>query len=166
MWFLLCIGLAFYYLIQITTWTVPSFRRGVVVQRYTVSFPSTIPEELTNREIAFKNIIFRFISTGTGLFKAHPPNTLFKNRARNHFPWLLGEVQLDRKGFAQITLRIPLSKILILLAFFITLIYLFGVPNGSGLTMLFIVFSIMDFVREKENLREGFMTLKEKVSVT
>ena len=161
MWFLLFIGLAFYYLVQITTWTVSSFRRGVVVHQYTVSFPGTIPKEHTNREIVFKNIIFRFISPGTGLFKAHPPNSLFKYRARNHFPWLLGEVQSSRKGIAQITLRIPLSRILMSLAFFITLVYFFGVANGLVAVILFTVFSIMDFIREKENLIEGFLMLKE-----
>ena len=161
MWFVLFFGLALYYLIQITTWTLPSFRRGVIVHKYQATFPSRIPDELTDREIALKNIIFKFISPNIGLFKAHPPNSLFKNRARNHLPWLLGEVQLSRESIAQITLRIPLSIILILLALFITLIYFFGVPNGFGLAILFTVFSAMDLVREKENLLEGFMMLQE-----
>ena len=164
MWFVLLFGLALYYLVQITTWTLPSFRWGVVVYKYSVSFSSTIPKELINRETVSKNIIFRFISPSTGLFKAHPPNFLFKQRARNHLPWLLGEVHLGHKGVAQITLRIPLSKILISLAFFITLIYFFGVLNGFGLAILFTVFSAMDFVREKENLLEGVMMLNESAN--
>jgi len=47
------------------------------------------------------------------------------------------------------------------LAFFITLVYFFGVANGLVAVILFTVFSIMDFIREKENLIEGFLMLKE-----
>lgn len=178
MWLQYIFGLAicylgFRYLKQITTWTLPSFRQGIVVHKYTESFSGKIPTELMNREIVFKNIIFRFISPNSGLFKAHPPLTLFKNRIRNYFPSLLGEVELSDTGMAQITLRIPLPIILISLAFFTALVisniegtftinsFLLRVLKGGLVMMIFGILFIFGFLIEKEHLHEGFMLLKE-----
>jgi len=181
MWLQYVFGLAicylgFMYLKQITTWTLPSFRQGIIAHKFQEPFSGKISKELINREIVFKNIIFRFISPHTGLFKAHPPLTLFKNRIRNYFPSLLGEVELSPNGVAHITLRIPLSTILIALTVFTALVisniegiftlssFLRGVSKGIFVMMIFGVFAVIGFLREKEHLQEGFMMLKESAN--
>jgi len=169
-----CFG--FMYFIQITTWTLPSFRQGIIVHKYREPFSGKIPKELMNREIALNNIIFKFISQNTGLFKAHPPLSFFKNTAKSYFPSILGEIDLNHKGVAQITLRIPLSTILIYVALCIALVisniegtftinsFIPGVLKGGFLTIIFSIFFAFGFFREKEHLHEGVMMLKESVN--
>jgi hypothetical protein len=146
------------------------------VYKHSEPFPGKIPQELMNREIVFKNIIFKFLSPNTALFKAHPPLTFFKNWSRNYFPSLLGEVELSRKGTAQLTLRIPLSTILLALVIFTALVVssiegtftinslLLAVSKAALVMLIFGIFSIFGFLIEKEHLLEGFTTLKENVN--
>ncbi len=171
----ICI-IGFMYLKQITTWTLPSFRQGIVVYKYSESFIGNIPKELTNREIAFNNIIFKFISPKTGLFKAHPPMSFFKDVIRNYFPSLLGEIELSGKGIAQVTLRIPLPTILISLTLFIGWAlsniegpfkldsFFLRFPDGAFVTIILIAIFIFNFLREKKHLHEGFIMLKESAN--
>jgi hypothetical protein len=178
MWFEIIFGLAicylgFMYLRQITTWTLPSFQQGLVVRKYQEPFPGHIPNELLKQEIVCKNIIFKFDTPRTGLFRAYPRFAFFKNRRTSYFPSLLGEIEFTSKGIAFITLRFPLSIVLILLVLFVALI----ISNAEGIftinsvigsitkvvlvLFLFAVFSILGFVMEKDDLHDAVIMLKE-----
>jgi hypothetical protein len=176
MWFLIFLGLTIYYLRQIITWTLPSFRQGIVVHKYIEPFPRKIPKDLINREIDCDNIPFIFISQNKGIFRANQLQKTFillKNRRKTYFPSLLGEVELDHKGTAQVTLRIPLPMVLISVALFIvmTISNMKGVLTinslilgilESGFVMIVLgIFSTIGFFMEKDDLHDGIIILKE-----
>jgi hypothetical protein len=147
------------------------------VYKYLEQFPAEIPKEFINTEIACSNVTFKFISPNTGLFRAFPqprPFFSFKSHRKNYFPYLLGEIEINRKGVAQITLRIPLSIILTSLALFITVVTsnidekfttnsaFFGILDGVAIMIFISVFSIIGFFMEKDDLHDGLIMLKKR----
>ena len=162
-----CLGLM--YLIQITKWTLPSFRQGIIVRRYQQSFSGKIPKKLLNKEILCENVIFKFDTPSTGLFRTRPRSSLFRT---GYFPSLLGEINLTNKGIAQITLRISFSKTLILLALYFAIFnFIFNTErvfpinstlNRVGILLLVGFFSILGFTMEKDDLLEGINIFIER----
>ena len=175
MWFFIFFGLAVYYLRQITAWTLPSFRRGIVVYRFQNPFSGKIPNELIGREIICKYIIFKFISPSQGLFRSHP-RFLPRSGKTPGFPLLLGEIELDRNDVAQATLRIPLASILIGLTLFLALIIsnigatptinsvFVGIARDMVALLFLGFFFLIGYFAEKADLQEGVIILKERAT--
>ena len=171
---LIIVALAIYYVRQITTWNLPSFRQGIVVLKYKESFSDKIPEVVMNQEIVCKNIIFKFNTPYTGLFRAHPRIAFLKNRRTSYFPSLLGEIKLNHNGIAQITLRVPWSITLMLLTLFVALVIssiegvltinstLVGITKSATVMSIFGIVVILGFIMEKGDLQDGVIMLRER----
>jgi len=171
---LIFFGLVIYYFRQITTYTQSSFRQGIVILKYKEPFSDKIPEEVMNQEIICKNIIFRFNTPYTGLFRAYPRGSMLKNRRTYYLPSLLGEIKLSRKGIAQITLRIPLSITLMLLTLLVASVIsstqlgftinsvLVSVTEVAIAMLIFGIFAIIGYVMEKGDLHDGVIMLRER----
>ncbi|HSG43908.1 MAG TPA: hypothetical protein VLA72_12205 [Anaerolineales bacterium] len=119
-----------------------------------------------NQEINCKNIIFIFISPHTSLFRAHPKGGVFRNRRTNYFPSLLGEIKLDHQGKAQITLRVPLSLLLMLFTIFAALVTSnsVGIKEVVFAILLFGIFAFLSFFMEKSDLQNGVILLRERAN--
>jgi len=172
--FFLFLVFAIYYLRQITTWTLPSFRQGIVIVKYKESFPSNIPEDILNQEILCQNIMFKFNTPNIGLFRVHPKFALFKRSSYAYFPSLLGEIRLNHKGMAQIALRIPLFTILMS----VTLLLVLVITNTEGVITINSIFASLSelalvmlvvgiivslhFIMEISDLKYGVMSLSKR----
>jgi hypothetical protein len=163
MWFLILLGIAIYHLIQTTTWTLPSYRRGIVIYKHKSLGPfiSKIPKELINQEIACEDIIFKFLTPNIGLFRVDTKIRMYGSR----FPTLLGEIELNPKSIARIRLRIPFSTILMLLALYIYLVLSIVkvIPIIIVTMILGIVFTI-GFSKDKDELLDAVIMLMELVN--
>lgn len=174
MFFILFLISAIYYLWQITTWTIPSFRKSIVIRKYIVPFSDQIPENILDQEIICKNIIFKFESPNAGLFRAHPLGRIFRNRRNNYFPTLLGEIKLDPKGVAQITLRIPFPIIsMTMILFFALVVSITGgaltadlistrLPQVVFAVLIFGFLALVSFIMETDDLKDSVMILKDR----
>jgi hypothetical protein len=160
-WWIIFIGLLFYSLVEATTWTLLSFRRGIAVIDYFEPFMDKVPEEIVNRQIELDSISFLFVSQTNGLFRTQPK---MSNR-RPGFS-LLGELELKENGEARVIVRVPSSSVLILITIFIGFIIL-GVQEPSsiyGIVFLGIltgVFLLLFFLIEKDSLLFGLKKIKK-----
>lgn len=176
--FLCCLPTIFIFLTlyQISNWKTNIFHWGLIVFESSDSFPSEIPEHLTNKVIEHEGIIFKFISQKNGLFQAK----VIGRRPRKDndgpssisgiFP-LLGEIILDKSGVAKVILRIPYSSIslfvstIISLLGFILLSQETNIDFFSILVSLFLFggFAYVLFNIEKENLQSGHQRIKKYI---
>ena len=128
------------YLRQITSWSPRSFRLGLVIRTYTVSFFRKIPEEIIKTEIVCTHIHFKFNSPTKGLFRAYPKSRgILGHSRKTYLPTILGEINIRSNGVAEINWRIPLS--LMLIGFLIFLI-LVGSNLDGGYSLYAILSSI------------------------
>jgi hypothetical protein len=169
---LLFIFFGFMYFKQITTLTLYSFRQGIIIYKYREPFSGEIPKELIKQEIRYNDIIFKFNSSNQGIFRTHPNMSYVRDFRRSYFPSVLGEINLTDNGVAEITLRTPLSLILIWLVILTALVVsniesVFSINSVGAIVkgvfvMLIIgviVYIFFDF--EKTDLRNGIKILSE-----
>jgi len=163
--------LLFYALIQYTTWTLESFRRGITVMRFHESFPVPIPSALLGRLLDVEDMSFKFITAQQGLFRTR--ERIF--RRIPGFP-LLGEISLGDQGTASINVRIPLAAILIWLVVVMVIIViqtqdassanavLIGILRGMVIVTVLSIFLFCWFLIEKEVVIHGLGSIKKYVS--
>ncbi len=84
LWWVIFAGLFIYSLVQKATWTLPSFRRGIVVDDIYEYLIDRVPDEMINRRIELNGILFLFISQTRGLFRTS--SKLFNSRSGG---WLI-----------------------------------------------------------------------------
>lgn len=173
---ILLIALEIYALIQMTTWTLSSFRFGIVVISFSTSFSNGATKKLINRMVETKGIMFKFVTQDVGLFRNSlmPLYNSFAplRNGRIGFP-LLGEIKLTEKGVAQIKIRIPFSSILVMIALFVGLvefatqgIYTIdsiaqGFAKASVLMAILGVFGLFGFLIEKDIILHRIEEMKK-----
>ncbi len=155
---ILFFALAICLFIQMTIWTLDSFRWGITAISFSTSFPSNVPENIINQELKYKSITFKFITQNIGLFKPK-----LKMRGRIGFP-LLGEMRFTKKGAIQIKIRIPLSFVLLAIVSFIGLVSFFmqgvytldaivqGLVEASAMIAFIGIFFLIGFFVEKDRI--------------
>jgi hypothetical protein len=169
--------LGFMYFQQITTWTPYSFRLGLVIRRYKKPIPGKIPKELIKKEIICNNILFKFNSPTKGFFRAFPkPHGLFSGRRKSYLPSMLGEININRSGIAEVSVRIPLSLILIIASLFLILVgsNIEGVFTLNAVMasvvksfLVMAIFGVLFFINsdfEKMDLEGGIKDLVERIN--
>jgi hypothetical protein len=174
MWLVNIIGvtilfLGFMYFQQITIWTQYSFRLGLVIRKYKVSITSKIPKEIVKKEIVCNNILFKFNSPTKGLFRAFPkPHGLFKSKRKSYYPSMLGEININHSEIAEVSIRIPLSVILISASFFLILFTLTAIIASVEKSFFVIaIFGALFFINydfEKMDLEDGIKKLVERIN--
>jgi len=161
MWWIIFSGLLFYGLIQVTTWTLPYFRQGIVVFKYSGPFLNRVPEKFVNRKIELGGVTFMFVSRTNGFFRCR-----WRPKRRSTPRLLLGEVVLTDEGVARIVVRISFSAILILIAICIGFINLAiqGTYSVNSLilgVLLINIFCLFDILAEKDILLFGLEMMKK-----
>jgi hypothetical protein len=169
--FLLVPGVLVYYFIQNTTWTLESFRRGILVVSLLESFPAPIPGIFVGSLVDVDDMSFKFITAYHGLFRTR--ERMF--RRMPSFP-LLGEISLNEEGAGVIRIRIPISAIFVCLVFFLGLIagqvqeassfsaYLVAILKGLGILAFLSVFGFYAFLSEKHNIVRGLGSIRRHIS--
>jgi hypothetical protein len=172
-WGLLIIGLLAYSLVQYTTWTRRSFRRGLTIFRLSEPFPKEVHADTLNKIFETRTMMFEFLEADAGLLKTKPVSRHAANSLIGaiQLPKLLGEIQLSNSGVGNVTIRVPLSYLLLRGTIVLILAYyeIQGIYSIWALTGMLLIGGILTFYElsiDKSRLFNGIGEIRTHLAAS